>query len=171
MLRPFTKFIAETEDLGNLVACQPFRGTLYRMPLCKHAAGASDRPRQLSEERLTVADAARLLDNHAEAAPDMLLSTKHISTTSAVVKEAENVPVQLLQRCNRSIRVIASEPYQVQDIQVDISHENGSQSSRCWRIATQHLAGGKTAAVAVLLSDSHFPNTMLPLLDGKVYCT
>ena len=114
---------------------------------------------------------AQTLREFVQAAPDLLLFTRHVKTNSVFTKESKDSECSLMCECSASFSSMSSKltDCKLDKATVSIQDSSSSETQRMWLKAT-HAAAGQSGDVAVLMLDDP-PSANKPWLEvaGKVY--
>ena len=169
-LDPFLSFTKHCSSIPTLRAGKHYPGTLFRLSLRTQAAAQHS---EISKESVSPDQIAQALQDFAQAAPDLLLFTRHVKSISVFMKGSKDSQCTLMHDCTATISSITSTMAhsKLQKVAISIQDASGCKSKRIWHKAT-HTGNGQSGDVAVLMQeDVSGAEKHLPPLAGKVYST
>ncbi|KAL3132925.1 hypothetical protein ABBQ38_006839 [Trebouxia sp. C0009 RCD-2024] len=174
-LNPFLSFTRNCSSVPTLSTSKHYPGTLFRLALRTETAAQHS---EISKESLSPDQIAQALHHFAQAAPDLLLFTRHVKGISVWTKESQHSKCTLMHECSASMRDVPSPMpgCQLQEATISIQRCEDPQAPRSetrkvWLKST-HSVKGQSGDVALLMhSDGNSPCQHLPNVVGKVYST
>lgn len=172
-LQPFLSFTKHCSAVPTLGIGKHYPGTLFRLALRTQAAAQHS---EISKESLSPDQIGQTLEDFAQAAPDLLLFTRHVKSISVFVKDSKDSQCTLMHQCTASMSNNTSTmPHcKLQKVTISIQDEYsgpGCTSKKIWHKAT-HSIKGQSGDVAILVKDDATEaGTLLPPVGGKVYST
>ena len=171
-LHPFQSFTNKCSDVPDFGSRRHFPGTLFRLALRTQQAALRS---EISSESFTKDQILQTLHSFIQAAPDLLLFTRHVKAISVYLKHTADGACELLHECRASASNISGlAKCQLQKVSIHIqSAESVSPASpgmttKVW-VKSAHTATGSEGNVAVLLQDDSPGGNTLPKVIGKVY--
>ena len=175
-----TPFLSATEAcpaLPTLSVGSHYPGTVFRLAFRTPQAAATS---LISQKSITANQFMATLQEFSQAAPDLLLFTRHIGTISIYVKESAASGAVLLHKSTRTISKQRTVPglscLALRQLTVTIqqNHKAGSGSKE-WAVATSDASASGTDGVAALLHQGPVKSASepykIPTMAGRVYAT
>ncbi len=173
-LHSFQSFTNKCADVPSFGIRRHYPGTLFRLSLRSQEAALRS---EISSESYTKDKFLQTLHTFIQAAPDLLLFTRHVKAISVYLKHSADCACEVLHECRASSSSISSlVSCQLQKVTVRIlsadrgSPTNPGMTTKVW-VKSTHIAIGRSEGnVAVLLQDDSAPGgNTLPKVVGKVY--
>ena len=165
-LDPFLSFTEQCPSVPTFSAGKHYPGSLFRLALRTPAAA---RHNEISNESLSPDKIAQTLQDFVQAAPDLLLFTRHVNSISVFVKDSKDSKCTLMHECTASMSSITStvSSCQVQKATITCQYGSGPHRHSIWHKAS-HTVNSQSGDVAVLIREGGID---LPKVLGKVYST
>jgi len=171
-LEPFLAFTQQCPSVPALALKGHYPGTLFRLALRTRAAAEAS---MISSNSFTAEQFVSTLHTFLQAAPDLLLFTRHVKRISVYMKEDVQTPCTLLHECAATTSSLPSaiQTCQLQQLSLSLQHADSSKSNKIWLKSVNSSAVGRPeGGVAVLLNEGPAARTnTLPAIAGKVYST
>ncbi|KAL3132912.1 hypothetical protein ABBQ38_006826 [Trebouxia sp. C0009 RCD-2024] len=172
-LSPFLSFTKTCSTVPTLSAGKHYPGTLFRLALRTETAAQRS---EISKESLSPDQIAQALHDFVQAAPDLLLFTRHVKGISVWTKSSQRRVCLLMHECSASMSNMSSPMpgCKLQKAIVSIHHpdESDSKTKRVWLKTTTHSVKGQSGDVALLMhDDAGVSGQCWPEIVGKVYST
>ncbi|KAL3132914.1 hypothetical protein ABBQ38_006828 [Trebouxia sp. C0009 RCD-2024] len=169
-LDPFQSFTHNCESVPSLKTDMHYPGTLFRLALRTEAAAQRS---EISKESLSPDQIAQALNEFAQAAPDLLLFTRHVKGISVWIKESRHSECTLMHECSASMSDMPSSMpgCQLHKATISIQNDKGGKINRIW-LKTTNSVNGHSGDVAILMhDDARLSGQHFPKVAGKVYST
>ena len=167
-LDPFLSFTKHCPSVPTFSAGKHYPGTLFRLAL-RTQAGAERS--EISKESVSPDQIAQTLQDFVQAAPDLLLFTRHVKSISVFIKDSKDSKCTLMHTANMSNITSPMPGCKLQKAAISIQDDSGGKSKKIWHKAT-HPGSGQDGDVAVLFQkDAAGAGKLLPPMAGKVYST
>ena len=171
-LEPFLAFTKQCPSVPTLALKCHYPGTLFKLALRTKAAAQAS---MISSNSFTAEQFVSTLHTFLQAAPDLLLFTRHVKRISIYMKEDVQTPCTLLHECAATTSSLpsAASMCQLQQLSLSLQHADSSKSNKYWLKSVNSSAAGRPeGGVAVLLNDGPAASAnTLPAIAGKVYST
>lgn len=173
-LHPFLSFTSKCSDVPSFGIRRHYPGTLFRLALRTQQAALRS---EISSESFTKDQILQTLHSFIQAAPDLLLFTRHVKAISMYLKHTADGACEPLHECRASASNISGlAKCQLQKVTIRIQSANSvtpastGMTTKVW-VKSAHIATGRSEGnVAVLLQDDSAPSdNSLPKVIGKVY--
>ena len=165
---PFLSFTKHCPSVPTWSNRKHYPGTIFRLALRTQAAGSCS---EISKETFNPDQMEQTLSNFMQAAPDLLLFTRHVKSISFCIKESGTDKCLLKHQCTASMSKVAAAmttcTLQQASINIKVRYPSSSKiySKKMWLKAT--LDGTRpSGSVAILLQQG---SKHLPQIVGKVY--
>ena len=170
-LEPFTSFSKHCSSVPTWSSRKHYPGTLFRLALRSEAAALRS---EISKESLSADQFAATLQEFVQAAPDLLLFTRHVKTISVFIKDSKDSKCSLMHECSASVSNTTSTLLDCMLYKTTISMQDtsGPKTKRTWLKATHFNSyySRKSGDVAILMSDDALAaDKPWPEVAGKVY--
>ena len=173
-LHPFESFTNKCADVPSSGIRRHYPGSLFRLSLRSQQAALRSK---ISSESYTKDKFLQALHTFIQAAPDLLLFTRHVKAISVYLKHTADGSCEVLHECRASSSSISSlVNCQLQKVTIRIlsagrvSPASDGMTTKVWVKSTHVAIGTSEGNVAVLLHDDSAPGgNTLPKVVGKLY--
>ena len=166
-LDPFLSFTKHCPSVPTFSTGKHYPGSLFRLAFRTPAAAWRS---EISNESLSPDQFAQTLQDFTQAAPDLLLFTRHVKSISVFMKGSKDSQCTLMHDCTATISSITSTGAgcKVHEAIITCQYGSGPQRHSVWHKASHNTVNSQSGDVAVLV---HEGGMNLPKVLGKVYST